>query len=61
MVDNRTKAGQVIAATFIDKSSPDGRTLLMGNLPNAIPAYVSAKPPLKDLADFAQVAERVIE
>jgi tripartite-type tricarboxylate transporter receptor subunit TctC len=55
-VDNRPGAGSSIAAGLVAKSAPDGYTLFIGTIANAINANLYAKLPFDFARDFAPVA-----
>jgi tripartite-type tricarboxylate transporter receptor subunit TctC len=55
-VDNRPGAGSSIAAGLVAKSAPDGYTLFIGTIANAINANLYAKLPFDFARDFAPIA-----
>jgi tripartite-type tricarboxylate transporter receptor subunit TctC len=55
-VDNRPGAGSSIAAGIVAKSAPDGYTLFIGTIANAINASLYAKLPFDFARDFAAIA-----
>lgn len=57
LVENKSGAGQIVAASYVYRAAPDGYTLLLANLPNAIAPSAGARLPYKDFTDFAPVAE----
>lgn len=57
VVDNKTGAGQTVAASHVYRAAPDGLTLMLANLPNAVAPSVAAKLPFKSFSDFAPVAD----
>jgi tripartite-type tricarboxylate transporter receptor subunit TctC len=56
VVDNRPGAGSNIAAEIAAKSPPDGYTLFIGTVANAINATLYSKLPFDFARDFAPVA-----
>jgi len=56
IVDNRPGAGSNIAAELAAKSPPDGHTLFIGTVANAINATLYSKLPFDFSRDFAPVA-----
>ena len=56
LVDNRPGAGSNIAAEIAAKSPPDGYTLFIGTVANAINATLYSKLPFDFARDFAPVA-----
>jgi tripartite-type tricarboxylate transporter receptor subunit TctC len=56
LVDNRPGAGSNIAAELAAKSPPDGYTLFIGTVANAINATLYSKLPFDFARDFAPVA-----
>lgn len=55
-VDNRPGAGSSIAAGIVAKSAPDGYTLFVGTIANAINASLYAKLPFDFARDFAPIS-----
>jgi len=55
-VDNRPGAGSSIAAGIVAKSAPDGYTLFIGTIANAINASLYATLPFDFARDFAPIA-----
>ena len=55
-VDNRPGAGSSIGAGIVAKSAPDGYTLFIGTIANAINASLYAKLPFDFARDFAAIA-----
>ncbi len=55
-VDNRPGAGSSIGAGIVAKSAPDGYTLFIGTIANAINASLYAKLPFDFARDFAPIA-----
>jgi tripartite-type tricarboxylate transporter receptor subunit TctC len=55
IVDNRPGAGSTIGAEFVAKSPPDGYTLFLGSISNAISAALYAKLAFDIVRDFAPV------
>lgn len=56
VIENRPGAGTNIATAFVAKAPPDGYTLLMGTVANAINANLYAKLPFDFLRDFSAIA-----
>jgi tripartite-type tricarboxylate transporter receptor subunit TctC len=56
VIENKTGAGSIIAATYVQKSAPDGHTLLMAPAPTmAINAALYKSLPYDPVTDFALV------
>jgi tripartite-type tricarboxylate transporter receptor subunit TctC len=55
-VDNRPGAGSSIAAGLVAKAAPDGYTLFIGTIANAINASLYARLPFDFARDFAPIA-----
>ena len=55
VVDNRAGAGSTIGADIVSKASPDGYTLLLGNISMAFNAALYQKLPFDTLRDFTSV------
>ena len=57
VVENKTGAGSIIAATYVQKSSPDGYTLLMAPSPTmAVNVALYKSLPYEPLKDFVPLA-----
>jgi tripartite-type tricarboxylate transporter receptor subunit TctC len=57
VVENKTGAGSIIAATYVQKSNPDGYTLLMGPSPTmAVNVSLYKSLPYEPLTDFIPLA-----
>ena len=56
VVDNRAGAGSTIGADIVSKASPDGYTLLLGNISMAFNAALYKKLPYDTLRDFTPVS-----
>jgi tripartite-type tricarboxylate transporter receptor subunit TctC len=57
VVENKTGAGSIIAATYVQKANPDGYTLLMAPAPTlAINVSLYKSLPYDPIADFVPVA-----
>jgi len=56
VVDNRAGAGSTIGADIVSKASPDGYTLLLGNISMAFNAALYKNLPYDTLRDFAPVS-----
>jgi tripartite-type tricarboxylate transporter receptor subunit TctC len=61
LIENKTGAGSIIAATHVQKSNPDGYTLLMAPAPTMVvnPALYKSLPydPLADFVPLALIAQ----
>jgi tripartite-type tricarboxylate transporter receptor subunit TctC len=56
IIENKTGAGSIIAATYVQKSAPDGHTLLMAPAPTmAVNVALYKSLPYDPIADFALV------
>jgi tripartite-type tricarboxylate transporter receptor subunit TctC len=55
VIDNRPGAGSVLGCEIVAKSSPDGYTLLLGNISMAFNAALYKKLPFDTLRDFIPV------
>ena len=60
VVDNRAGAGGILAADLVAKSLPDGHTLLLGTVSNAINPAVVPKLPFDAQKDFTPVTLLVV-
>ncbi len=60
VVDNRAGAGGIVAADVVAKSAPDGYTLLLGTVTNAINPSVVPKLPFDAQKDFTPVTMLVV-
>jgi len=60
VVDNRAGAGGILAADLVAKSLPDGHTLLLGTVSNAINPAVVPKLPFDAQRDFIPVTLLVV-
>lgn len=56
VVDNRAGAGSTIGADIVSKASPDGYTMLLGNISMAFNAALYKNLPYDTLRDFAPVS-----
>src|SRR5512134_1577564 len=56
VVDNRPGAGSVLGCEIVAKSTPDGYTLLLGNISMAFNAALYKKLPFDTLRDFIPIA-----
>jgi tripartite-type tricarboxylate transporter receptor subunit TctC len=56
VVDNRAGAGSTIGADIVSKASPDGYTMLLGNISMAFNAALYKQLPYDTLRDFAPVS-----
>jgi tripartite-type tricarboxylate transporter receptor subunit TctC len=56
LIDNRVGAGSSIGAAFAAKAAPDGYTIFLGTVANAINATLYLKLPFDFARDFAPVA-----
>ena len=56
VVDNRPGAGSVLGCEIVAKSSPDGYTLLLGNISMAFNAALYRKLPYDTLRDFSAIS-----
>ena len=56
LIDNRVGAGSSIGAAFAAKAAPDGYTIFLGTVANAINATLYPKLPFDFARDFAPVA-----
>ena len=57
IIENKTGAGSIIAATYVQKSAPDGYTLLMAPAPTmAVNVALYKSLPYDPIKDFALVA-----
>lgn len=60
VVDNRAGAAGILAADLVAKSAPDGHTLLLGTVTNAIMPAVIPKLPFNTQKDFTPVTMLVV-
>lgn len=60
VVDNRAGAGGILASDLVAKSAPDGHTLLLGTVSNAINPAVVPKLPFDAQKDFTAVTMLVV-
>lgn len=60
VIDNRAGAGGILAADLVAKSVPDGHTLLLGTVTNAINPSVVPKLPFDAQKDFTPVTMLVV-
>ncbi|CAN7775799.1 tripartite tricarboxylate transporter substrate-binding protein [Variovorax sp. LjRoot84] len=56
IVENKTGANQIVAATYVARAQPAGRTLFLAAMPSVIPPALQGKLPFAGLSDFAPVA-----
>src|SRR5690606_33530484 len=56
VVDNRPGAGSILGTEIVSKASPDGYTLLLGNISMAFNAALYKKLPFDALRDFAPIS-----
>ena len=56
VVDNRPGAGSVLGTELAAKASPDGYTLLLGNISMAFNASLYRKLPYDTIRDFAPIS-----
>ena len=56
VVDNRPGAGSALGCDIVAKASPDGYTLLLGNISMAFNAALYRKLPFDTLRDFAPIS-----
>ena len=56
VIEYKPGAGGALGSTFVAKSEPDGRTLLMAAAGHTISALITTKPPYDPVKDFATVA-----
>lgn len=59
IVDNRPGASEIIGATAVHSSQPNGYTLLITLVPNLIAPSTQARLPYKGLADFSVITKIV--
>lgn len=57
IVDNRPGGGTNIGSELVARSAPDGHTLLVGGVPNAVNMTLYKKPPYDVVRDFAPVTQ----
>ena len=60
VIDNRAGAGGILASDLVAKSVPDGHTLLLGTVSNAINPSVVPKLPFDAQKDFTPVTMLVV-
>jgi tripartite-type tricarboxylate transporter receptor subunit TctC len=60
VIDNRAGAGGILASDLVAKSVPDGHTLLLGTVTNAINPSVVPKLPFDAQKDFTPVTMLVV-
>jgi tripartite-type tricarboxylate transporter receptor subunit TctC len=60
VIDNRAGAGGILASDLVAKSVPDGHTLLLGTVTNAINPSVVPKLPFDAQKDFTAVTMLVV-
>jgi tripartite-type tricarboxylate transporter receptor subunit TctC len=59
IIDNRPGAGQVVASSYVARSTPNGYTLMITAMPNVIAPSIQKSLPYAGNTDFAAVAHVV--